>query len=104
MWRVLFTEKCELEIRKSLKERRLSDDDLRIIGSWIRTIQMNGPEALPKQKIWNDHALEGEWEGCRSSAYSPSGRIIYKVDDGRIIVIVVRITPNHDYRGRNEKD
>jgi mRNA-degrading endonuclease YafQ of YafQ-DinJ toxin-antitoxin module len=48
--------------------------------------------------FWNDHELVKEWAGHRSSSFSKTGRIIYKIEDEQIkIVRVVKITGTHSY-------
>lgn len=98
MWKVEFTAKAEKQIRDFIKKGKISELDRSLIGDWIRTVKMNGPDVLQEEKHWSDHSLEREWKGYRSSAYSPSGRIIYKVIKEKIIVLVVKVTPDHDYR------
>jgi addiction module RelE/StbE family toxin len=44
-----------------------------------------------------DEALKGEWKGYRSSRLNIQYRVIYKIEDDKVLVKVVQITP-HDYR------
>jgi mRNA-degrading endonuclease YafQ of YafQ-DinJ toxin-antitoxin module len=100
MWKVLFAEKCEKEIKSSIKRGLITDDDMRVISIWIKQVKKHGPESLRaggQKSNWNDHALGRKWSGYRASNYSFSGRIIYKIDGKKIIVKVVRVTPDHDY-------
>jgi mRNA-degrading endonuclease YafQ of YafQ-DinJ toxin-antitoxin module len=100
MWKVLFTEKCEKEIRGLLKSGLLSEDDRRVLSIWIKQVKKHGPDSLREGSHlnnWNDHDLDRKWSGYRASSYSFSGRIIYKVENEVITVKVVRITPEHDY-------
>lgn len=100
MWKVLFTEKCEKEIRDLLKNGDLTEDDRRVIGIWIKQVKKHGPDSLRDGKNasnWNDHDLDRKWKGHRASSYSFSGRIIYKVENDVITVTVVRLSHDHDY-------
>lgn len=98
MWKVLFTSDAEKQIKQLIKEGLIDDDDRRIITIWIKQVKKHGPDSLRAGKnIWYDHDLTGKWKGFRASAYSYSGRIIYKVEKGKILVKVVRVTPDHDY-------
>jgi mRNA-degrading endonuclease RelE of RelBE toxin-antitoxin system len=100
MWKVLFTEKCEKEIRDLLKSGLLSEDDRRVLSIWIKQVKKHGPDSLregSQLNNWNDHDLDRKWSGYRASSYSFSGRVIYKIEDKIITVKVVRITPEHDY-------
>ena len=100
MWKVLFTDKCEKEIKENLKTGNLSQDDRRVISIWIKQVKKHGPESLRKnagKNNWNDHDLDRKWQGFRASSYSFSGRIIYKVENEIVTVTVVRLSHNHDY-------
>lgn len=98
MWKVLFTDKCEKEIKELFKSGALSEDDRRVISIWIKQVKLLGPDSLREgRNNWNDHDLGREWQGYRSSSYSFPGRIIYKVEQKVITVTVVRITHDHDY-------
>lgn len=81
---------------------QLTCDDIEIIKEWHKTItEGGGPEALLKRPDrWADHALHGEWEGHRSSSFGYRGRLIYRIENEIITVVVVRITPEHDYKKR----
>jgi mRNA-degrading endonuclease YafQ of YafQ-DinJ toxin-antitoxin module len=99
MWSVEFlNKKVEEEYIKLIKEGKLTLDDNRIIKKWVSIIENEGIEALKNSSFWYDHELDGEWRGYRSSSFSKLGRIIYKVKNNKLIVYVVRITPDHDYR------
>ena len=98
MWRV----KIEAEAAKIFESKELTADDRVVIQTWARTVVQHGPDALVgTASVWADHRLHGDWEGHRSSSFSYKGRIIYKVEDKVVTVIVVRITTDHDYRRRS---
>ena len=80
----------------------LTRDDREVIKEWYKTIvEGGGPQALLKRPDrWADHALHGELEGHRASSFGYRGRIIYRVENEIITVVVVRITPEHDYKKR----
>ena len=65
---------------------------------WKDIARLSGPAGLRAIKGFHDEALSGQWKGFRSSAYSYSGRIIYQVLETKIIVKVVQITPDHNYK------
>ncbi len=56
-----------------------------------------GPDYIESCGHWNDHELEGCRLGQRSSSFSSSGRIIYKIKKNKIEINVVKITADHDY-------
>jgi len=99
MWQV----KIEDKAAKVFEGNELSEDDKLVIQTWAQTVAEYGPEELQnKSSVWADHALYGEWAGYRASSFSYSGRIIYKVKDKVVTVIVVRITTDHDYKRKKE--
>ena len=57
-----------------------------------------GPDHIASSREWHDHALERTWRGYRSSAFSKSGRVIYRVFETKVIVEVHRVTADHNYR------
>lgn len=99
MWQV----KIEDEAAEVLPGRTLSEEDKLVIQAWAQTVAEFGPEALLKKpSVWADHPLYGEWSGHRASSFSYRGRIIYKVKDKVVTVIVVRITAEHNYKRKKE--
>lgn len=106
MWGVEFeSPKVQQEIEGLIKARKLSADDQAIIHAWIQQVSHHGPESIQGDFKWADHALSGEWQGYRSSAYSNRGRIIYRVIEKKILIQIARITHDHEYRKekKNEK-
>ena len=106
MWKVLFSAQAEKDIKKLQKEKTLGDSDKEIIATWIKQVQEFGPDSLKKGvNFWYDHELHDKWEGHRSSAYSFKGRLLYKIEKQKIIVLVVKVTATHDYSGgKNERN
>ena len=98
IWKVVIEDKAAEIFQADL----LTCDDLEIIKLWRRTIvEGGGPDALLREPgRWADHPLHGEWEGHRASSFGYRGRIIYRIENQVITVIVVRITPEHDYKKR----
>ncbi len=99
MWQV----KIEDEAAEVFESGDLTDNDKMIIQTWAQIVAEHGPDELQKKpSVWADHALYGEWQGYRASSFSHKGRIIYKVKDKIVTVIVVRITADHDYKKKKE--
>ncbi len=95
LWQV----KVEDKAAEVFQRKILTRDDLEVIKEWRRIVIEGGPEALLKRPdIWADHPLYGEWEGYRSSSFSYKGRIIYRIEDQVVTVIIVRITKDHNYK------
>lgn len=103
-WKVKIDEKFEKELQELIRRRHLNEDDQLVIATWIREIEEHGPEYVRgDDKVWRDHELSGEWAGHRASSYSSAGRIIYRIEDDEIIVIVVRMTATHDYKKKRKR-
>lgn len=98
-WTVEFESKSvEVEFIKFFRSGQISAEDNKVIIKWVNIIEAEGLEAIMKTPFWHDHALDGEWKGYRSSSFSSSGRIIYRVVDNKLLVSVVRVTPDHNYK------
>lgn len=73
-----------------------------LIAFWIMEIREIGYEEYIKShlaKSFNDHPLHGKRQGERAIQLNPNGgRLIYKYYKNRIIVKVIKITPDHDYK------
>jgi len=106
MWKVLFSAQAEKDIQKLVKEKQLSESDREVIATWIKQIQEFGPESLQQgSNFWYDHELFDELKGHRSSAYSFKGRLIYRIEKKKIVVLVVKITATQNYSGgSNERN
>lgn len=78
MWKVEFESlKAEDNLRSLIENGALTKEDREIISLWIRQVELHGPESIQGKGMWNDHALNREWRGYRSSSFSNKGRIIY---------------------------
>lgn len=98
MWKVTETKKVRESLRKDFKSGKITVEDIKIIKKWTSLIEQGGVEEICKHPAFDDHPLDGNWKGYRSSCFSRSGRIIYTERDGEFIIEVVRITADHNYR------
>ena len=98
MWKVEETEDVKAQFAKDFKNGLISFEDITILKKWTQLMEKGGVEEICKHPIFDDHALDGDWKGYRSSCFSRSGRIIYKEENGRFIIADVRITPDHNYK------
>ncbi len=48
-------------------------------------------------KGFHDERLQGEWDGHRSSTLNAQYRVVYKVEEQRVLVVIMDVTA-HDYR------
>lgn len=97
-WKVIIEDHAELQLTILLKEKKITKDDIKVLLRWVFEMEENGPDFIKNSSEWYDHALEREWQGYRSSAFSYSGRIIYKVIENKILVKVAKVTIDHNYK------
>ncbi|TDJ17532.1 MAG: type II toxin-antitoxin system mRNA interferase toxin, RelE/StbE family [Gammaproteobacteria bacterium] len=91
MWEIL-------EHRRTWKKLdRLPLDILKRYEKWKDIVRLSGPLGLRQIKGFNDEALRGEWRGHRSSRISLQYRVIYRIEQEKVLVEVVSVTA-HDYR------
>lgn len=103
MWSVEFeSDKVQQEVEASIRHGKLTRADQAIIHAWIRQVTYHGPESIRGDKKWADHELYGDWDGCRSTAFSSRGRIIYRIVDEKILIQIMRLTHDHDYRKKTK--
>jgi len=57
----------------------------------------SGPAGLRLIRGFNDEPLRGEWKGHRSSRLGEQYRVIYKVENKRLLVMVIDLMA-HDYQ------
>jgi addiction module RelE/StbE family toxin len=91
MWEIYEHRKVEKQLRS------LPDDVLRRYEKWKDVVFISGPTGLKLIKGFRDEALKGEWKGHRSSRLNAQYRVIYKVENDKVLVLVMSVTP-HDYR------
>ena len=107
----------DASMKSDFNEGNLTKEDITVIGAWVDQVEAYGPDSLRQVwtskdmmsaevldrepsvvNLWNDHDLEGDLKGGRSSSFSKLGRIIYKIESGKIRVVrVLKVTPNHKY-------
>lgn len=96
-WKVDYEPQVRNELKSQLLSGALTKDDLQALVKWVDEIELYGLEHV-QTDYWNDHPLEAEWTGLRSASFSVSGRVIYRVENARLIIMVVRVTATHNYR------
>ena len=64
---------------------------------WKDIVTISGPEGLRLIKGFHDESLRGERKGHRSSRLGLHYRLIYRIENKKLFVQVLDITP-HDYR------
>ena len=76
---------------------RIPIEVLKRYEKWKDIVTISGPKGLRLIKGFHDESLEGKWQGSRSSRLGKQYRLIYKIEDKKLYVKVIDITP-HDYR------
>ena len=79
------------------KLRKIPVEVLKKYEKWKDIVAISGPQGLRLIKGFHDEALRGQWQGFRSSRLGQQYRLIYKIEDKKLYVKVIDITP-HDYR------
>jgi addiction module RelE/StbE family toxin len=91
MWQIL-------EYRRVV--RRLAKtpvDVLKPYEKWKDIVTISGPQGLRVIKGFRDDALRGDWKGHRSSRLGDQYRVIYLVEEQKVVVKVIDLKA-HDYR------
>jgi addiction module RelE/StbE family toxin len=91
MW-AIYEKKSLLKTMRSVPLRIRKHYEL-----WKRVIELEGPPGLRRVKGFHDEALQGKWQGFRSSRLSLQWRVIYRIEQGQLEVYVIDINP-HDYK------
>ena len=76
---------------------RLPKDILKRYEKWKDIVRISGPQGLRQIKGFHDESLQGRWTGHRSSRLGDQYRVIYKVEEHQVTVLVLDVTA-HDYR------
>jgi addiction module RelE/StbE family toxin len=78
----------------------MSVEILKRYEKWKDVVKISGPSGLRLIKGFHDEALKGKWRGHRSSPLGRQNRVIYKIEERKVLVLVVDITV-HDYRSKS---
>lgn len=97
-WTVKMEVKAEADLTKLLKNKIITKADIKVLLRWVSEIEEFGPNHVAQSIEWHDHELGREWSGYRSSAFSHSGRVIYRIINKQIIVLVAKVSADHNYK------
>ena len=87
-----------LEHRNVLRRvRKMPQQVLKRYEKWKDIVHLSGPAGSRLIRGFDDEPLSGEWKGHRSSRLGEQYRIIYRVENKRLLVMVIDLTA-HDYR------
>jgi len=76
---------------------RLPSEILKRYEKWKDIVMISGARGLYRIKGFHDEALAGKWKGCHSSRLGSKYRVIYRISEQRVSVMVIDLTA-HDYR------
>ena len=87
-----------LEHRNVLRRvPKMPKQTLKRYEKWKDIVHLSAPAGLRLIRGFNDEPLRGEWKGHRSSRLGEQYRVIYKVENKRLLVMVIDLTAR-DYR------
>ena len=79
--------------------RRLPIEVLKRYEKWKDIVRISGPRGLRLIKGFHDEGLQGKGKGHRSSRLGLQVRVIYRVEEREVLILVIDLTA-HDYRWR----
>lgn len=79
------------------KLARIPVEILKRYEKWKDIVAISGPQGLRLIKGFHDEVLKGQWRGFRSSRLGKQYRLIYMIENKKLYVKLLDITP-HDYR------
>ena len=91
MWKIY--EHRNLQTKVGLLPKEI----LKRYEKWKDIVIISGPSGLRLIKGFHDEALRGKWSGFRSSRLGSQYRIIYKIIENKMHILIKEITA-HDYR------
>lgn len=87
-----YTVKPTSRFQKDLKRVQKRGYDISLITNIIK--QLADGESLPEKN--RDHALSGNFKGCRECHITPDWLLIYEVDNGELILYLTRTGTHSD--------
>ncbi len=99
--KVVINEKIQNQLDKDIKSGKFAKEVRELIAFWKSEIEDLGYEEYIVSLFavsLEDHQLAGKRQGERSIILNQTGgRLIYKYYKNKIVVKVIKITPDHDY-------
>ena len=87
-----YTIKATTKFQKDLKRVQKRGYDISLITDIIKKLA-NGEQLPEKNK---DHALSGNFTGCRECHITPDWLLIYEIDNGELILYLTRTGTHSD--------
>lgn len=89
------TIKYQTAFKKDYKRIKKRGYDTRLLEAIVKKLAAG--EKLEEKN--HDHALTGNWSGYRECHITPDWLLIYKIDDGELILILTRTGSHVDLLG-----
>lgn len=83
------------QFKKDMKRLRRQGASIEKIDAVIKTLREEGP--LPERM--RDHALGGNYRGHRECHIEPDWLLIYRIDEGELVLTAVRTGSHSDLFG-----
>lgn len=92
----MMTKKYEIEpsARFARDEKRAKRRGLDIELLWDIIYTLADDQPLPEKN--RDHALGGDWRGYRECHIQPDWLLVYKKDDGKLVLVLARTGSHSD--------
>lgn len=80
------------KFRKDLKRAAKRGYNPELLTEVIKILSSD----LPLDKKYNDHALSGEYDGCRECHISPDWLLVYQIAKKELVLILMRTGTHSD--------
>lgn len=98
---VKINEHVQKKLDEDIRRGHFTSVVVDLIAFWMMEIREIGYEEYiksPLAKSFNDHALYGKRQGERAIHLdTKGGRLIYRFYKNKVVVKIIKVTPNHDY-------
>lgn len=89
---IVWTTQFKKDYKLAMKRRK----DIQLLDDIIRTLSRG--QALPEKN--RDHPLTGEWSRHRECHILPDWLLVYRIDDGVLVLTLVRTGSHSDLFGK----
>ena len=87
-YRIAQTSRFKRDLRTAIKRGY----DMSLIGAVVDTLA----SGLPLPERYKDHALIGDYNGCRECHITPDWLLIYEISEGELILYLTRTGTHSD--------
>jgi mRNA interferase YafQ len=89
---MMYTIKPTTRFQKDVKRAKKRGYDLSLLTAILKLLAAGQP--LPER--YRDHALTGDYTGCRECHITPDWLLIYEIDGGNLILYLTRTGSHSD--------